>query len=61
MAEILHQLKVKMSIVEVTRPLHAVTENQPYLGTGRPTNLNLVCGWSMMTCGHILEHENLHH
>ena len=43
-------LEVERSKVKVTMPLNAVTENQPYLQTGRPIRTsNLVYRWSTMS------------
>ena len=44
-------LEVERSKVKITKPLDAVTENQPYLRNGRPTNFKL---------GIRMEYEDLH-
>jgi len=43
--------RAERSKVKVTTPLNTVTENQPYLGTGKAykQTSNLVYGWSTMT------------
>ena len=45
-------LQDERSKVKVTRPLNAVTEDQPYLQNGRPTNFKL---------GIAMEYDDLHH
>jgi len=39
------------SKIEVTRLINAVTESQPYFGTGRPTNFtDFIYLWGTMIC-----------